>query len=91
MRLSGRVKPISHLKAHAAELIREVQERQEPLVITQNGEATAVLIDVATFDQIQETVALLKIVAMGRRQAQSGDLQGAFDALQSIEEESAGR
>jgi len=87
MRLSGRVKPISHLKAHAAELIREVQERQEPLVITQNGEATAVLIDVTTFDQIQETVALLKILSLGKRQGEQGNLQSAFDALASIEDE----
>src|SRR5680860_1808353 len=60
MRLEDRIRSISYLKAHAAELIRDLNERQEPLVITQNGEARAVLLDVATFDQLQETSALLK-------------------------------
>jgi prevent-host-death family protein len=61
-----RVKPISFVKANAADLIRE------PLVITQNGEATAVMQDVATYEATQETLALLKILALGKRQIDEG-------------------
>jgi prevent-host-death family protein len=67
-----RVRPISYVKANAAELIRELKENGEPLVITQNGEATAVMQDVASYEATQETLALLKILALGRRQVEEG-------------------
>ncbi|MGO4572594.1 type II toxin-antitoxin system Phd/YefM family antitoxin [Microvirga sp. 2TAF3] len=65
MRYSSQVKPISYLKANAAEVLTNLAEHREPLVITQNGEAKAVLQDVASFEQTQETLALLKILALG--------------------------
>lgn len=67
-----RVKPISYVKANAADLIRELKENGEPLVITQNGEATAVMQDVASYEATQETLALLKILALSRRQVEEG-------------------
>ena len=69
---STRVKPISYVKANAADLIRELKRDGEPLVITQNGEATAVMQDVASYEATQETLALLKILALGRRQVEEG-------------------
>ncbi|NBC96105.1 MAG: type II toxin-antitoxin system prevent-host-death family antitoxin, partial [Deinococcus-Thermus bacterium] len=57
MRLEDRVRSISYLKAHAAEIVRDLADRREPMVITQHGEAKAVMLDVATFDQLQETGA----------------------------------
>lgn len=81
MRLKGRVRSISYLKAHAAELVRETAESQEPLVITQNGEAKAVLLDVASYDQLQETAALLKLLSLADRQVEEGMLETASDAI----------
>jgi len=72
MKFSTRIKPISYVKANAAELIRELAEKREPLIITQNGEAKAVLQDVASYEATQETLALLKILALGRRQIEEG-------------------
>lgn len=65
MNLSTRIKPISYLKANSAEVIRDLGEGAPPLVITQNGEAKAVLQDVASYEATQETLALLKLLAMG--------------------------
>jgi prevent-host-death family protein len=67
MRYSSQVKPISYLKANAAEVLTRLAEQREPLVITQNGEAKAVLQDVASFEETQETLALLKILALGQQ------------------------
>ena len=53
MRFSSQVKSISHLKANAAEVLLELAERREPVVITQNGEAKAVLEDLASYDETQ--------------------------------------
>jgi prevent-host-death family protein len=65
MRYSSQVKPISYIKANAAEVLTYLSESREPIVITQNGEARAVLQDVASFEETQETLALLKILALG--------------------------
>ncbi|HEU4350810.1 MAG TPA: type II toxin-antitoxin system Phd/YefM family antitoxin [Burkholderiales bacterium] len=72
MKYSSRIKSISYVKANAADLIRELTQNREPLVITQNGEAKAVMQDVASYDATQEALALLKILALGRRQIEKG-------------------
>ena len=72
---SSRIKPISYLKANAAEVLLQLAEKREPLVITQNGEAKAVIQDVASYDATQETLALLKILALGNREIEAGKLK----------------
>jgi len=75
MRYSTRVKPISYLKANAAEVLARIAEDREPLVITQNGEVKAVLQDVASYEQTQETLALLKLLALGQREVETGKVK----------------
>lgn len=72
MHYSLQVKPISQLKAHAAEFLLQLAERREPLVITQNGEAKAVLQDVVSYEEDQETLALLKLLALGSQEVKAG-------------------
>jgi prevent-host-death family protein len=72
MRYSTQIKPISYLKAKAAEILRELARERKALVITQNGEAKAVIQDVASYEETQETLALLKILALGNRQIEEG-------------------
>ncbi len=81
MKLSSRIKPISYLKAHAAEIVRTLGDRGEPLIITQNGEAKVVMQDINSYEQMQETVALLKILALGNRQIEAGQVQPAVDVI----------
>ena len=81
MRYSSRVKPISYLKANAAEVLANLTEQREPLVITQNGEAKAVLQDVASFEQTEETLALLKILALGNQDVTAGKTRPAADVV----------
>ena len=80
MKLSGRVKSISYLKAHAAEVVRELAAQRVPLVITQNGEAKVVVQDIESYEATQETLALLKILALGNRQIDAGEVQPAAKA-----------
>ena len=72
MRYSSQIKPISYLKANAAEVLHELADQRKPLVITQNGEARAVLQDVASYEETQETLALLKRLALGERDIGAG-------------------
>ncbi len=66
MKLSKSVKPISYLKQNTAEAIKGVRENHSPMVITQNGEAKAVLIDIAEYEQDQESFAMLKMIAQSK-------------------------
>ena len=91
MKYSTRIRSISYLKANAAEVVRELTDQREPLVITQNGEAKAVIQDVASFEQTQETLALLKILALGNRQIEEGKTVAAGDAIRRLRDKSAAR
>ena len=84
MKLSRQIKPISYLKAHAAEIVRKLGEKREPLVITQNGEAKVVIQDIESYEQTQETMALLKILALGARQIEEGKVQPAKDVIKRL-------
>lgn len=75
VRYSTQIKPISYLKAKAAEILQELATQRKALVITQNGEAKAVIQDVASYEETQETLALLKILALGTKQVEQGKLQ----------------
>ncbi|MBZ4194945.1 MAG: type II toxin-antitoxin system Phd/YefM family antitoxin [Candidatus Contendobacter sp.] len=84
MKYSSQIKPISYLKAHAAEIIRQLTEQREPLVITQNGEAKVVIQDVQSYEQTQGTLALLKILALGNRQIAEGQVQEATTVFENL-------
>lgn len=84
MKLSSQIKPISYLKAHAAEIVRNLGEQRQPLVITQNGEAKVVMQDIASYEQTQETMALLKILALGSRQIEEGKVKTAADVIKRL-------
>ena len=81
MRYSSQVKPISYLKANAAKVLTELSEQRQPLVITQNGEAKAVLQDVASFEETQETLALLTILAVGNQDLEEGRVKPVADVV----------
>jgi prevent-host-death family protein len=84
MKYSDQIRPISYLKANTAEILRRLAERGEPLVITQNGVAKAVVQDIATYEQTQETMALLKILALGNRQIHGGKIVPANVAIKRL-------
>lgn len=79
-----KIKPISYFKANAAEIVRTIAEEPEPYIITQNGEAKAVLVDYESYEQQQETLALLKILSLSRKQVREGrtrPVKEVFDEL----------
>ncbi|WP_413991796.1 type II toxin-antitoxin system Phd/YefM family antitoxin [Labrys okinawensis] len=86
MKIADRVKPISYLKAHAPEIIRGLSEGADPVVITLHGEARAVLQDVAQYEETQETLALLKVLALTNQQVEQGKVRPVSEAFQGIRE-----
>ena len=90
MRYSTQIKPISYVKANAAEIIDQLAEGGSPMIITRNGEAKAVLQDIRSYEEEQEALALLKILALGQRDIDAGrliPLQEVVDELKSRPDE----
>jgi len=85
MKYSQSIKPVSHVKAHASELIRDMQDAgSPPVIITQNGEARAVLMGIRDFEDMQESLALLKVLALGARCVEQGRVSPAAEAFARI-------
>jgi prevent-host-death family protein len=84
VRYSTQIRPISYLKANAAEVLQELTDQRQPIVITQNGEAKAVIQDVASYEETQETLALLKILALGNQQVAQGRVKSLADVANRI-------
>jgi prevent-host-death family protein len=89
MKLSTHVKPISYLKSHAAEIVKNITESRQPMLITQNGEAKLVVLDVKSYEEQTETLALLKILALGNREIEHGQFRSADAVFAELDQEDA--
>jgi len=90
MKIAGQVKPISYFKAHAPEVIRGVTDDRTPVVITLRGEAKAVLQDIESFEQTQETLALLKILALTNKNVEAGKVRPVTAAFTGLRDRAKG-
>ncbi len=72
MKYSESIKPISYLKTHASRIIKDVADNQKTLIITYNGKAKAVLQDIKVFEKTQESIALLKMLALSGKEIKQG-------------------
>lgn len=72
MRLENDIQPVTYLKSHAADLLQQINDTRRPVVITQNGHARAVLQDPRSFEEMKETIALLKLMVQGEDDLRRG-------------------
>ena len=84
MNLSQSIKPISYFKAHAAEVIRELNKQHGTMIITQNGEAKAIIQDIAEYERVQEALAMLRMVAQGQSDYEKGKTIPADQVLKEL-------
>lgn len=87
--LSESVKSISYVKSHASEIINKVVETHEPVFITQNGEAKVVLQDLKEYEKMNESLAMLKIIAQGKADLDNGHYQTMDDTFDQLDKEIA--
>ena len=90
MRFSEQIKPISYFKDNAAKAITEMTASGEPLIITQNGEATCVIQDIKSYEDDKNTLALLKLLAIGRKQIEEGKFKPAREVFGKMDKELLG-
>lgn len=84
MQFHSDIKPISWLKNNAKQLIETVDETGNAMIITQNGEAKAVVMNVREYDQIQESLALLRMLADSSADAEAGRLRDSDEVFADI-------
>ena len=77
MKLSESIKPISYLKAHASQLVREIANEHKTLIITQNGEAKVIVQDIKSYENMKESLVLLKILAQSSMSKSNGKVKTA--------------
>ena len=78
------IKPISYIKTHAADMLKRVNETHNPMIITQNGEAKAVLLDTESYQQMTKSIGILKLLAIGEKEIDKNELvdnETVFDQL----------
>lgn len=79
------IKPITYLKANAAELLKYINETHRPIIITQNGEAKAVLQDPESYESMRKALSLLKLVSMSEEEVRQGKVIDNESVFNSIE------
>ena len=84
MILSEAIKPISYLKAHASEIIRDVANNEKTVIITQNGEAKAILQDIKLYEKTQESLALLKILALSNKNLKNSKMKSINQTFKDV-------
>ncbi|MFZ0614721.1 MAG: type II toxin-antitoxin system Phd/YefM family antitoxin [Desulfobacterales bacterium] len=84
MKYSESIKPISYIKTHLAQIVRKLSESQSPMIITQNGEAKAVVMDIRQYEQMTESMAMLELIAQGKKDLAAGKYRPAVDAFRDL-------
>jgi prevent-host-death family protein len=87
MSLATSIKPISYLKSNAADIVKDFANNPETLIITQNGEAKMVVMDIHEYERQQETIALLKLVSMRHNDIANGNFQEADEFFKEMKSE----
>lgn len=72
MNIVNDIKPVTYLKSRAADLLNQINETQRPVIITQNGEPRAVLQDPASYENMRNTIGILKLLSQGEADIRSG-------------------
>jgi len=79
------IKPISYIKTNAADMMKYVSDVKNPVIITQNGEAKAVLVDIESYQGIKDAFNLMKILQLSEKEIEKGHYRNADDVFSDIE------
>jgi len=85
------IKPISYIKTNAAEMMKYVNDNRNPIIITQNGEAKAVLMDIESYQNMQNAFSLLNIIKISEDEIKKGEFQDSNEALTELENKYFGK
>lgn len=85
MNISSDIKPVSFLKSHAADILKQINETHRPIVITQNGEPRGVIQDPESYDNMRKAIGLLKLISQGEEDIKQGNTKTQDRVFKDIE------
>ncbi|NMW22742.1 MAG: type II toxin-antitoxin system Phd/YefM family antitoxin [Chlorobiaceae bacterium] len=85
MNITTNIKPVTYLKAKTADLLDQINDTCRPVIITQNGEPRVVLQDPKSYEEMRNSLGLLKLLAQGEEDIRKGNLRGQEEVFSDIE------
>ncbi len=85
MQIVNDIKPVTYLKNKAADVLKHINETHRPMIITQNGEAKAVIQDPKSYEDMKNTITILKLLSFAEEDIKNGNLHNEDDVFSSIE------
>ena len=85
MKISSDIKPVSYLKSHLADILKQINETRRPIIITQNGEPRGVLQDPESYDSMKKAIGILKLIALGEENIKEGKTKPQDKVFKDIE------
>ena len=85
MNISSDIKPVSFLKSHAADILKQINDTHRPIIITQNGEPRGVLQDPESYDNMRKAIGLLKLICQGEEDIKQGNTKTQDRVFKDIE------
>ena len=85
MSIEKDIRPITYLKARAADLMRQVNETRRPVIITQNGEPKAILQDPKSYESMRNALGLMKLIALGEEDVRKGNVRSQKEVFSMVE------
>jgi prevent-host-death family protein len=85
MNITNDIKSVTYLKSKAADLLNQVNETHRPIIITQNGDARAVLQDPISYENMRNAIGILKLISQGEADIRKGKVKSQDDVFNDIE------
>ena len=84
MQLVNDIKPVTYLKNRAADVLKHINETHRPMIITQNGEAKAVIQDPKSYEDMKNAISILKLLSFAEEDIKNGNLHNEEDVFSSV-------
>jgi prevent-host-death family protein len=85
MHITDDIKPVTYLKSKAADLLNQINDTHRPVIITQNGEPRAVLLDPKSYEDMRNAIGILKLISQGENDVHDGAVKSQEDVFNDIE------
>jgi len=86
MQIVNDIKSVTYLKNRAADVLKHINETHRPMIITQNGEAKAVIQDPKSYEDMKNAISILKLLSFAEEDIKNGNLHNEEDVFESVEE-----
>ena len=86
MEIIDDIKPVTYLKSRVADVLKHINETHRPMIITQNGEAKAVIQDPKSYQDMRNALAIMKLLSFAEEDIRNGNLHSEEDVFNSVEE-----